>query len=39
MDFLNTIFCMIESILATVFGMLNDLLGLELEVPDLGCED
>ncbi len=39
MDFLNSILCMVQNILDVVFGFLNETLGLELTVPDVGCED
>ena len=40
---LNELLCSIEDFLTALFGMLNalfgDLLGLDLVVPDLGCDE
>ena len=43
MDILvNSILCLVQDFLATLFGLLNETLGsvfgFELEVPDVGCE-
>ena len=43
MSFINSILCLLEDFLGTLFGLLNEtlgaLLGFEIPVPDLGCEE
>ena len=38
MNILNQILCLIQGILDSVFGAINAALGLDIAVPDLGCE-
>ena len=43
MDIVNTILCFIQTLLDSVFSLLNStvgsLLGIEIATPDIGCEE
>ena len=38
-NLLNSLLCLIEDLLGKIIGVINDLFGLDLDVPDLGCEE
>ena len=35
----NDLLCFLEDLLGKIIGIINDLFGLEIGVPDLGCDD
>ena len=37
-NFVNDLLCLLERLLGKIIGAINDLFGLDLEVPDFGCE-
>jgi len=38
-NFVNDLLCLLEGLLGKIIGVINDLFGLDIGVPDLGCEE
>jgi len=38
-NFVNGFLCFLEDLLGKIIGIINDLFGLEIGVPDLGCDE
>ena len=38
-NLLNSFLCCLEDLLGKILGIINNLFGLDISVPDLGCEE